>query len=371
MLKTMKSLKKSAVTKKMNKDIESLYIHIPFCNKICDYCDFTKLQYFRNFASDYLDALKDELASYNIKQLETIYVGGGTPTALEDDLFLKLLEIIDSYTKGIIEYTFEANPESLSLSKIQILKEHGVNRISLGVQTTNDKILKSVNRNHSFSQVKTAVKNLQEAGINNINVDLILGLPHSSTKILKEDLENVLSLGIKHISCYGLTVNPHTVLFNKGFQEPKSDVLRDFYDIVEEILKKDNFIHYEVSNWAKPGFESKHNLTYWRNEQYYGVGLGASGYIDETRYKNTVNLSQYLKRAFVFEKEDVSSKDKRTYQIMLNLRTNEGLDISFVQNRECVISQMIDDGLLVRKQNKVVATYQGMMILDQIILNLL
>ena len=354
----------------MNK-IHSLYIHIPFCNKICDYCDFTKLQYFRKFAVSYLEALKDELASYNIGKLKTIYVGGGTPTALEDDLFLELLQIIDSYKEGVKEYTFEANPESLSLEKIKILKEHGVNRVSLGVQTTNDKILQAVNRDHSFEQVKTAIKNLKEQGIDNINADLILGLPHTSKKILENDIKNVLSLDIKHISCYGLTVNPHTALFNKGFKEPSGDVLRQYYDIVEEILKENGFIHYEVSNWAKSGYQSEHNLTYWRNEQYYGVGLGASGYIGQTRYKDTINLSQYLSRAFVNEQEKVSSKDKLTYQIMLNLRTIEGLDIKYVQDKESIVDELVKEGLITKKQNKLVPTYEGMMILDQIILKLL
>ena len=355
----------------MNKEINSLYIHIPFCNKICDYCDFTKLQYFRNFAIDYLKALKDELASYKIRTLKTIYVGGGTPTALEDDLFLELLQIIDPYKEGVVEFTFEANPESLSLNKAKMLKEHGVNRISIGVQTTNDEILKLVNRNHSFKQVQEAIKNLKGVGIDNINVDLILGLPHSSKKILEEDLKNILSLDVKHISCYGLTVNPHTVLYNRGFQEPQSDVLRDFYDIVEQTLKNKNFVHYEVSNWAKPGYESKHNLTYWRNEQYFGVGLGASGYIGDIRYKNTVNLSQYLKRAFVFEKEEVSSKDKNTYQIMLNLRTIEGLDTKYIKGKESIVEELINEGLLTESQNRVIPTYQGMMILDQVLLKLI
>ena len=354
----------------MNK-IHSLYIHIPFCNKICDYCDFTKLQYFRKFAVDYLDALKDELDSYNIKDLKTIYVGGGTPTALEDDLFLKLLQIIDPYREGVKEYTFEANPESLSLEKIKMLKEHGVNRVSLGVQTTNDKILKAVNRDHTFEQVKTAIKNLKEQGIDNINVDLILGLPHTSKKILENDIKNVLSLDVKHISCYGLTVNPHTALFNRGFKEPSGDTLRQYYDIAEEILKENGFIHYEVSNWSKPGYESEHNLTYWRNEQYYGVGLGASSYIGETRYKDTINLSQYLARAFINEQEKVSSKDKITYQIMLNLRTIEGLDMKYVEGKEKVVDELIKEGLIVKKQNRLIPTYEGMMILDQIILKLL
>ena len=355
----------------MSKDIKSLYIHIPFCHKICDYCDFTKLQYFRNFAIDYLKALKDELDSYHIKKLKTIYVGGGTPTALEDDLFEELLEIIDTYADGVKEYTFEANPESLSLNKIKLLKKHGVNRISIGVQTTNDEILKLVNRDHSFKQVQTAIKSLKDYGIDNINVDLILGLPHSSKAILKEDLKNVLSLDVKHISCYGLTVNPHTTLYNKGFKEPVGDLLRELYDIVEETLINNGFVHYEVSNWCKPGYQSEHNLTYWRNEQYYGCGLGASGYIGETRYKNTVNLSQYLKRAFVFEKEHVSNKDKLTYQIMLNLRTIEGLDINFVKNKEKEIKELISSGLVKLENNHLIATYDGMMVLDQIILKLL
>ena len=352
-------------------NIHSLYIHIPFCNKICDYCDFTKLQYFRNFAIDYLKALKDELNSYHISNLKTIYVGGGTPTALEDDLFLELLELIDPYKEGVKEYTFEANPESLSLNKIKMLKEHGVNRISLGVQTTNDKILKAINRDHSFVQVKEAIKNLKENGINNINVDLILGLPHTSENILKEDLKKILSLDVKHISCYGLTVNPHTVLFNKGFKEPEGDILRRYYDIVEEILTKHDFIHYEVSNWAKSGYESEHNLTYWRNYEYYGVGLGASGYISETRYKNTVNLSQYLNRVFINEKENVSSRDKFVYQVMLNLRTIEGLDIKYLKDKEAVVEDFINKGLLIKSGNKVIPTYEGMMILDQIVLQLI
>ena len=354
----------------MNK-VNSLYIHIPFCNKICDYCDFTKLQYFRNFAIKYLEVLKDELSGYQIKDLKTIYVGGGTPTALDDDLFEELLNIIDTYTEGVQEYTFEANPESLSLNKIRMLKAHSVNRVSLGVQTTDDKILKAVNRNHCFEQVKTAIKNLKEVGIDNINVDLILGLPHTSEKILRKDLENILSLDVKHISCYGLTVNPHTVLFNKGFKEPEGDTLRMFYDIVEETLTKNGFVHYEVSNWAKPGYQSEHNLTYWRNKQYYGCGLGASGYIKDIRYKNTINLSQYLAREFISEKEQVSERDKLIYQIMLNLRTVEGLDISLVQNKEKEIEELIKLGHLFKKDNKIVATYSGMMVLDQIILKLI
>ena len=358
----------------------SLYIHIPFCEHICDYCDFTKLQYFRNFAVSYLKALKKELDSYDIGALKTIYVGGGTPTALEDDLFEQLLEMIKPYTNGVIEYTFEANPESLSEAKIKLLTKYGVNRLSLGVQSTNDEILKYINRSHTFEEVQKCVALLKENGLNNINVDLILGLPHINDKYLKEDLINVLSLGVKHISCYALTIHPHTVLYRKGFKELDGDQMRHYYDIVQKILSGDEFFHYEVSNWAKEGKESLHNLTYWRNEQYYGCGLGASGYIDEVRYKNTTNLTKYLKGDYVEEKETVAKDDKFTYEIMLSLRTNEGLDlrkivreygVNLLKTKEKEIIDMTKRGLVFCKNEHLIATYEGMMILDTIILELL
>ncbi len=354
----------------MNK-VKSLYIHIPFCTHICDYCDFTKLQYFRNFAISYLKALENELKSYPIKDLKTIYVGGGTPTALDDDLFEQLLKIISNYSSGVLEYTFEANPESLSSQKVSLMKRYGVNRVSLGVQTTNQEILDKLNRKHNFEQVKEAIKCLKENGIDNFNIDLILGLPHTSENILRQDLSNTLELGPKHVSCYGLTVNPHTALFNKGYKEPEGDVLRKYYDIVEETLVSNGFVHYEVSNWAKPGYESEHNLTYWRNEEYFGCGLGASGYIDGVRYKNTVNLSKYLDGEFIHEKEEVSLKDKRTYQIMLNLRTLEGLDTEFVKDKTEEIEELIKQGLLIKNDQRIIPTYEGMMVLDQIILKLM
>ena len=358
----------------------SLYIHIPFCEHICDYCDFTKLQYFRNFAVSYLAALKKELASYEIGALKTIYVGGGTPTALEDDLFIQLLEIIEPYSHDVIEYTFEANPESLSETKIKLLKKYGVNRISLGVQSTNDQILHHINRQHSFKDVQKCVGLLKENSLNNINVDLILGLPHASEKILTTDLENVLSLDISHVSCYALTIHPHTVLFNQGFKELDGDEMRHYYDIVQDFMLKHGFNHYEVSNWSKRDKESLHNLTYWRNQQYYGCGLGASGYIGDTRYKNTTNLNRYLNGDYVEEKEILTEHDKFTYEIMLNLRTIYGLDIKelyqkygihLLATKKKEIEELIKQKYLFYKNDHLISTYEGMMILDTIILKLI
>ena len=364
----------------MNKEAKSLYIHIPFCEKICDYCDFTKLQYFRHFTVSYLQALEKEIKSNHIGELETIYIGGGTPTSLEDDLFETLLQIVKPYSKGVKEYTVEANPESLTETKIKMLSHYGVNRVSIGVQSTNDEILKYVNRNHTFSEVVNAVELLHKNGIHNINVDLILGLPHTNQKYLLEDLNNLSVLRIRHISCYGLTVHPHTVLYTKGFKEPDGDLIREYYDTIEKFFLDGSFIHYEISNYAKPGFESLHNRTYWRNEHYYGVGLGASGYLGDVRYKNTSNLTKYLKGEYLEEKEMVSKSDDITYQIMLNLRMSEGIDLkafekkfgfNLLNTKNAAIQEFIKEKLLYIRNDHLCPTYEGMMVLDQIVVKLI
>ena len=361
----------------MNKP-KALYIHIPFCQKICDYCDFTKLQYFRIFAEKYIDSLEKELESYKIDhQLETIYVGGGTPTALEDDLFEKLLVIIDKYRQGVLEYTFEANPESLSDNKLKLMKEHGVNRLSIGVESTDDKILSAIGRNHTFEDVQKAILRAKSYGHVNINVDLIIGLPYVSKALLRKDLENVLALDVQHISCYSLTVHPHTKFYLDKVNEPDGDTARELYDIVEEVLAAKGFIHYEISNWAKPGYESKHNYVYWKDEQYYGIGLGASGFIKNKRYVNTKNIKEYNSGHYLGEEEIVELEDDKTYFIMLNLRTNRGLVFSeyqerfdevFFEKNKNTISELEKEGLIKVSNDKIVATYEGMMILDQIIM---
>ena len=367
----------------MRNKVKSLYIHIPFCEHLCDYCDFPKLQYFRNFAKDYLVALKKELDSYHIDKndIQTIYVGGGTPTALEDDLFLELLKIIKPYSEGVKEYTFEANPESLSKEKLQMMKEYHVNRLSIGVESTNDDVLKAINRHHTFKDVQTAVLNARNLGFDNINVDLIIGLPQVSKSLLIKDLDNVLTLNVDHISCYSLSVHPNTVFGIKKIEEPSGDLARDYYDIVEDKLLKNGFIHYEISNWCKPGKESLHNFTYWKDEQYYGIGLGASGYIDDIRYTNTRNIQKYNSGEFLEEKEAVNKEDDILYFIMLNLRTNRGIyfkefedrfGVSFKERYQEKLKELVKNELIVfdEKNSRIYPTYNGMMLLDQIILAL-
>ena len=364
---------------KKNK-VSALYIHIPFCESICDYCDFTKLQYFRNFAFLYLEKLEQELDStIQNKELETIYVGGGTPTSLEDDLFLKLLQMISPYSKKVKEYTFECNPESLTLNKIKMLKEYGVNRISIGVESTDNRILKSINRHHTFEDVKKVVTLLKDNGINNINLDLIIGLPNVSGAMLYKDIKNILSLKPNHISCYSLTVHEHTVFYINEIEEPSEEFAYDAYKKINNLLEQSGYLHYEVSNWCLPNYQSQHNLTYWRNEEYYGIGLGASGYIGNTRYKNTTNLSEYLNGKNKKEVEIVDFNYLLFTQVMLNLRTSEGLDLvkfasifnkDLYKEKKEIIDSYINGGYLFIKDKRLIATFEGMMILDKITLDL-
>lgn len=364
---------------KINK-VNSLYIHIPFCESICDYCDFSKLQYFRNIAIKYLDVLEKELNEVvDNHELKTIYIGGGTPTSLDDDLFLRLLNMVEPFSKCVKEYTVECNPESLSLNKIKMMKNKGVNRVSIGVESTDDRILKSINRHHTFIDVMIAKKNLEENGLDNVNFDLILGLPNVSINMLQKDIKNILSLNPSHVSCYSLTVHEHTVFFLNNILPPSDDFSYEAYKIVDSLLTKEGFIHYEVSNWAKPGKESEHNLTYWRNKEYYGVGLGASGYVNGIRYKNTTNLKNYLKGKNDKEIEKVELKDLEEYQIMLNLRTVEGLDLGtykelfnkdLYKNKQKVIDGYVSSGHLKLEYNRLIPTFEGMMILDKITLDL-
>ena len=352
---------------------KALYIHIPFCETICDYCDFTKLQYFRNIAIDYLKALQNELVNKvkNIDEIETIYIGGGTPTALEDDLFEELLLMVDPFTKNVKEYTIETNPESLSLNKIKVMASHHINRVSIGVESTDDKILKAINRPHTFEDVKKAISNLRECGLTNINLDLILGLPNVSMKMLEKDIRNILSLNPNHISCYSLIVNPHTVFYLNDIEPPSEDFAYDAYKMIDETLSKAGYEHYEVSNWAKPEYRSEHNLTYWRNNTYYGVGLGASGYEGDVRYKNTSNLKKYLSGNYIEDSEVVDPANFKKYQIMLNLRTLEGLDSRVISSKKNEIDKYVKSGHLVLLiDNRIVPTFDGMMILDKIILDL-
>lgn len=310
--------------------MHAVYIHIPFCNHICAYCDFPKMLYHKKWIKPYLKALKKEIdTSYKNEKMATIYIGGGTPSALNEEELQSLLEIINTFKKQEnYEYTIECNTESLTEEKIKLMKLYGVNRVSIGVETMHHHHLKTIHRNHTKEQVKIGISLLKQYGIDNINIDFIYALPNETLKEVLEDIEFFLSLKVPHISTYSLMIEPNTMLHFKK-QEPINEELdATMYQNICKELQRSGYQHYEVSNFSLPGYASKHNLTYWNNDQYYGFGLGASGYIDQIRYTNTRNLNNYCEGKYHLEEEVITQEIAMENEMMLGLRKLEGVEES-------------------------------------------
>ena len=308
--------------------IKSVYIHIPFCNHICHYCDFPKMLYQKKWAYTYLEALELEIKTYyQNDKLKTIYIGGGTPTALELEEFQHLLDMVNQFKKEEqYEYTIECNVESLTEEKIKLIQRYGVNRISIGVETFHSHHLSKINRAHTKEQVTKTIKLLKKYGFQNINIDFIYALPNESLNEVASDLQDFLELEIPHISTYSLMIEPNTTLYLQK-QEPILEELdAQMYEYICETLKKHGYQHYEISNFAKPNYESIHNLTYWNNEEYYGFGLGASGYIGNIRYTNTRSFNHYCEGKYRLEEEKINQKTKMEYEMILGLRKCEGVN---------------------------------------------
>ncbi len=285
----------------MKNSVHSVYIHIPFCDKICSYCDFIKVFYNEKYIEEYLLALEEEINNnYNGEKIETIYIGGGTPTSLKISELKKLFNILKIFKlNDNYEFTVECNIESLTKEKLDLLKKNNVNRLSIGIQTFNEKNLKYLNRFHTKEEVFAKIKYAKDIGFNNINIDLIYALKNETLDDLKKDIDLFLELDINHISTYSLIIEPHTKLYIYNENNIDDDLDYEMYKYICKKLKENNFIHYEISNFSKRGFESKHNLTYWNNLQYYGFGLGASGFINNIRYTNTKNMNKYLNKKFI------------------------------------------------------------------------
>jgi len=307
--------------KKMNK---AVYIHIPFCSRICTYCDFCKMYYKSEWSNLYLKSLEKEINKYYQKEpIETIYIGGGTPSILNKKELKQLFNIIKKInTKNLKEFTFEFNVEDITEDKLRFLKKNHVNRLSIGVQSFNEKNLSFLNR-HIVDIKKNVL--LAKKYFDNINIDLIFGLKDSSLKDVKEDLKSFLELNLPHVSVYGLIKEKHTLLSVINYQELDDDSFNKMYYFINDFLKNHGYIHYEVSNYAKEGYFSLHNLTYWNNENYYGFGLGAAGYIGNIRYTNTRNLNKYLKGEYRFEEDELTEKEEMENEMILGLRKVEGV----------------------------------------------
>lgn len=309
--------------------MKSIYIHIPFCNHICSYCDFSKLFYNKDLVSKYLLALEKEIESnYKNEKIKTLYIGGGTPSSLNINELEKLFKIIKKIKlDNEYEFTFECNIESLTEEKIKFLFKNSVNRLSIGVQTFNDEYLKYLNRFHNKDDVFNIVKYAKKY-FNNINIDLIYGIKNQTLDELKNDIDLFLKLDINHISTYSLLIEPHTKLFIEKEKNIDEELEYEMYKYIRDKLEENNFVHYEVSNFGKLGYESKHNLTYWNNKEYYGFGLGASGFVNGIRYTNTKNINKYLNGEFSFEIEKIDEYTNMQNEMILGLRKIKGVNMN-------------------------------------------
>lgn len=331
----------------------SVYIHIPFCDSICSYCDFTKMYYNEDTVLSYLSALEKEIKTkYQNELVSTIYIGGGTPSSLSIEALKKLMKILDIFNKGKnCEITFECNLD-VTLEKLEIIKKT-VNRLSIGVQTFNQELLKYLNR--SYIDPFSKLEEIKSMGFNNINIDLIYAIPKETLEDVKKDLENFLKLGVNHISTYSLIIEDNTVL---GINKTKSideDLDYEMYKLICKTLTDNDFSHYEISNFAKEGYSSKHNLTYWNNDCYYGFGLGASGYLDGVRYTNTKSINHYFSGKYIYEKEELTNWDKMSYEMILGLRKLEGVSlIKFKEKYQKDLQDVFDINELINEKKLII-----------------
>ncbi len=355
---------------------ESLYIHIPFCAHICKYCDFTKLFYNERFAKPYLNELFKELDSYQINRVKTIYIGGGTPTSLSDEDFEKLLQKVKPYLCDGGEFSVEANVENLSNAKLDIMSRYGVSRLSIGVESTQNRRLKEIGRSHTYEDAIKVVNEAKKHGFDSINVDLIYGFNAQSIKDLENDLNNVLALDVDHISIYSLIVSPGTVFHNMKYKEQDEEESAKYYKYIVKTLREYGYERYEVSNFARNKKYAKHNLTYWHDDEYYGIGLGASGYINGVRYENTKSLDKYLSGDYIASKEIVTKEKDFEYFLLTNLRLESGFlrkdfinrfGVDFVIEYNDKISSFIKSKDIIVTKDRVFLSDNGLLIMDYIL----
>ena len=363
----------------------SAYVHIPFCTQICYYCDFSKV-FIKNQPVDaYLEHLIQETRSYEIGKLRTLYIGGGTPTALSAQqlayLLTELPKVMD--LSEVEEFTIEANPGDLDPDKIAVLKDSLVNRVSLGVQTFDNKMLKKIGRSHQEQDIYDNIRHLKQAGFDNISIDLIYALPGQTMDQVKENVAKAIDLDIPHMSLYSLILENHTVFMNRmrrgKLPLPKEELEAEMFEYIIEELEKAGFEHYEISNFSKPGFESRHNLVYWDNAEYYGLGAGASGYVDGIRYKNHGPIRHYLEaveagKARITE-EHLTLEEKMEEELFLGLRKKTGVSkarfeekfgVSFDQRYGQVVASLTEQGLLVPDDKQVRMTKRGLFLGDTV-----
>lgn len=318
-----------------------LYLHIPFCKNICKYCDFYKMVVSRSLQEKTINYIIEEMKLRELSQyqIDTIYIGGGSPSSLDDDLLDKLLFNLSQLTNfdELKEFTIEFNPNDITIDKVKILQKYQVTRVSIGIQTFNNNLLNTLGRIPfvSFEELSEKIKLLNMYDIKNINVDLIYAIPGEVIDDITDDLNKMMRLPITHLSCYSLILEERSILYYE-YTHNKIKLIDEtldekMYEKINEVLEKNNFIHYETSNFSKPGFNSLHNLIYWHRDDYLGIGPGASSSIGNHRFTNTHNLNEYflgIDNKNIKYAEDIidSKKDEQELMVMMNLRLSEGIN---------------------------------------------
>lgn len=362
----------------------SLYIHIPFCISKCYYCDFTSFSYENDKIQDYIKSLLIELELYIEKlkgyTIKTIFIGGGTPSAIDGKYIYEILEFIykNFNTTSLIETTIEINPGTLDREKVKLYKEANINRVSMGVQTLDNSLLKSIGRIHKAEDFYKSYELLREVDIENINVDLIFGLPNQTTEDVIDSLDKVIQIGVKHISYYGLILEEDTKLYNLYNQGkiilPNEDVEREMYHKATEYLVGLGYNHYEISNYSLPGYECKHNLVYWDLNPYLGLGLSSHSYMENKRFFNTANMNNYIKNLNIKKlpiegEETINSKTQIEEFCILGLRKIEGINkLEFKRRFEIeieslywdIINKHVDNKLIVNDKDFIKLTKKGL-----------
>lgn len=315
-----------------------LYFHIPFCKRICSYCDFFRVARLDRLG-DVVEAMHKELEEQrnflNDRQISTIYFGGGTPSLVHPSELQRLMDHSAQLwdCSGVGEITVEANPDDISAQWVEALRRTDINRVSLGVQSFNDRELKMMNRRHSAEEAVVAVKRLQDAGIENITIDLIFGVDGFGEEVLSQSIEQALSLGVQHISAYHLTIEPNTAFGRRLARGEMSEVAEDQsekeYAMLHNRLTAAGFEHYEVSNYALKGFRAKHNSSYWQGVEYLGVGVGAHSFNCEVRHYSEQSIEEYVERR-EYVVEQLTPRDHYNEYVMTALRCKEGIDCLFV-----------------------------------------
>lgn len=368
----------------MNKEL-GIYIHIPFCKSKCFYCNFySEERQNINIIEKYIDSICIEIMQnadlLSTRKITTVYIGGGTPSLLETKHIKRILELLKMFNYEPIEVTIEVNPESVTEEKLKDYYDLGINRLSFGLQSINKKTLKYIGRSYySKENITDIIEKAGRIGFNNISVDCIIGLPEETEEDFINTVEYILNLGdnIKHVSAYSLEVHEGTkidFLINSGFISlPSEETERNMKYALDNLLEENGFERYEISNYAKKGYESKHNLKYWNKEEYLGLGAAASSYINSSRYTNIESVKEYIEglennKNIVSISEDLEELDDIKEYIILKLRLKEGLDIKEFKtkfNKDILnmykeeIDELVSNNLICINNENISLTYKG------------